>query len=458
MTEQVKLAVESQKLFFNTHKTKEIDFRLSQLKRLRSAILAYEERLYEALWKDLHKSKFEAYGTEIGLVLAEINSHIRNLRKWSKPRYVCTNQMIHFWSTSRIFKEPYGRVLIIAPWNYPFQLLIKPLVGAISAGNCVVLKSSVYSPKTAEVMAQMIREYFAPEYITMFDGGREMNTALLAQPWDYIFFTGSSEVGKVVLEAASKHLTPVSLELGGKSPCIVDQDANLKVAASRIVWGKYLNAGQTCIAPDYLFVHRKVKDELMRLMKQKIIEYFGENPKDSPDFVHIATKAKTEKLAAYLKGAHLVAGGEVDADACYMAPTIIDGVKTDDPIMQEEIFGPILPVLEFDNLNDVINYVNAHEKPLALYYFSKSSSKQSEVLGKTSSGGGCINEVVMHNANDNLPFGGVGYSGMGQYHGKFSFDVFSHSRSIMKKSNFIDIPARYAPYKNKIRLLKMLIR
>jgi aldehyde dehydrogenase (NAD+) len=445
-------------LFFNTHKTKEIDFRLSQLKRLRSAILAYEERLYEALWKDLHKSKFEAYGTEIGLVLAEINSHIRNLRKWSKPRYVCTNQMIHFWSTSRIFKEPYGRVLIIAPWNYPFQLLIKPLVGAISAGNCVVLKSSVYSPHTAAVMAEMIGEYFPPEYITMFDGGREMNTALLAQPWDYIFFTGSSEVGKVVLEAASKHLTPVSLELGGKSPCIVDQDANLKVAASRIVWGKYLNAGQTCIAPDYLFVHRKVKDELMRLMKQKIIEYFGENPKDSPDFVHIATKAKTEKLAAYLKGAHLVTGGEVDADACYMAPTIIDGVKTDDPIMQEEIFGPILPVLAFENLNDVINYVNAHEKPLALYYFSKSSSKQSEVLGKTSSGGGCINEVIMHNANDNLPFGGVGYSGMGHYHGKYSFEVFSHSRSIMKKTNFIDIPVRYAPYKNKIKLLKMLVR
>jgi len=458
MVEQVKLAVQKQSEFFNTHKTKETEFRILQLKTLKRAILAYEKRLFEALWNDLHKSEFEAYGTEIGLVLAEIGVHIRNLRKWSKPKRVCTNQMVHFWSTSRIYKEPYGKVLIIAPWNYPFQLLIKPLVGAISAGNCVVLKSSVYSPHTATVMAEMIREYFPPEYITMFEGGREMNQILLDQRWDYIFFTGSSMVGKVVMEAASKHLTPVSLELGGKSPCIVDRDANLNVAASRIVWGKFLNAGQTCIAPDYLFVHRSVKDELMVLMKKKIKDYFGEDPSSSIDFVHIATKAKTEKLAALLKGTHIVTGGEVDIETRYIAPTIIDAVKPDDPIMQDEIFGPILPVMEFERLDEVIDYVNSHEKPLAFYYFSTSVSKQDEILTKTSSGGGCINEVVMHIANDNMPFGGVGFSGMGHYHGKYSFDVFSHSRSIMKKSNFIDIPVRYAPYKNKIKLLKMLIR
>lgn len=458
MTDQVRLAVEKQRLFFNTHKTKDIDFRISQLKTLKKAILAYEERLYDALWKDLHKSKFEAFVTEIGLVLTEIGEHIRHLRKWAKPERVFTNQMIHFWSTSRIYKEPFGLILVIAPWNYPFQLLINPLVGAISAGNCVTLKASEYTPTVAEVMGRMITEFFPPEYITLFGGGREANHALLSQEWDYIFFTGSPLVGKIVLEAAAKKLTPVSLELGGKSPCIVDRDANLKVAASRIVWGKYINAGQTCIAPDYLFVHQSVKMELMELMKQKIKEYFGENPKSSPDYVHIATVSKTARLAEFLKGAHLVTGGEIDLEARYISPTIIDAVKPSDPVMQEEIFGPILPVMEFLKLSEVTNYINTHPKPLALYYFSDSKVNQTEMIRTTSSGGGCINEVLMHVANDRLPFGGVGNSGIGHYHGKFSFEVFSHSRSIMKKANFIDIPMRYAPYNNKIKILKMLIK
>ncbi len=425
---------------------------------MKKAILAYEDRLYEALWKDLHKSKFEAYGTEIGLVLSEIGEHIRHLRKWAKPKRVFTNQMIHFWSTSRIYKEPYGLVLVIAPWNYPFQLLINPLVGAISAGNCTVLKASEYTPCTAKVMGQMIAEFFPPEYIALFGGGRAANQALLAQSWDYIFFTGSPLVGKVVMEAAARNLTPVSLELGGKSPCIVDQDANLKVAASRIVWGKYINAGQTCIAPDYLFVHHSVKAELMELMKKKIAEYFGADPKGSPDYVRIATTAKTERLALFLKGARIVTGGGVDVASRYIAPTIIDSVKPDDPIMGEEIFGPILPVMEFTDLKEVTNYVNSHPKPLAFYYFSDSRKKQEEMLHTTTSGGGCINEVLMHIANDRLPFGGVGNSGIGHYHGKYSFEVFSHSRSIMKKANFIDIPIRYAPYKNKLGLVKMLIK
>ena len=458
MIEQVELAVKHQRLFFNSHQTKDIDFRISQLKTLRKAILTYEDRLYEALWKDLHKSKFEAYATEIGLVLTEIGKHIRHLRKWAKPERVCTNQMIHFWSISRIYKEPYGMVLIIAPWNYPFQLLINPLVGAISAGNCVVLKASEYTPHTAEVMGMMIREFFPPEYITLFGGGRTANQVLLSQVWDYIFFTGSPVVGKIILEAAAKNLTPVSLELGGKSPCIVDRDANLKVAASRIMWGKFINAGQTCIAPDYLFVHQSVKKELMELMKQKIGEYFGENPKISPDYVRIATVPKTERLAVFLKSAHVVTGGDIDVEARYIAPTIIDAVKPDDPVMQEEIFGPILPVMEFNDLSEVTDYVNSHPKPLAFYYFSDSRSKQKEMLRTTSSGGGCINEVLMHIANDRLPFGGVGNSGIGHYHGKYSYEVFSHARSIMKKANFIDIPIRYAPYNNKIKLIKMLIK
>jgi aldehyde dehydrogenase (NAD+) len=458
MVEHVKIAVEKQREFFMTHQTKDVEFRISQLKQLKRAILTYEDRLYEALWKDLHKSKFESYATEIGLVLTEIGEHIRHLKKWARPRRVFTNQMIHFWSTSTIYQEPYGLVLVIAPWNYPFQLLINPLVGAISAGNCVTLKASEYTPNTAEVMGQMIREFFSPEYISLFGGGREANQALLSHQWDYIFFTGSPLVGKVVMAAAAKNLTPVSLELGGKSPCIVDQDANLKIAASRIVWGKYINAGQTCIAPDYLFVHHSVKDELLSLMKKKIAAYFGEDPKASPDYVRIATVSKTERLAVFLKDADIYAGGEVDLEARYIAPTIMVNVNRDDLIMQEEIFGPILPVMEFHELSEVTHYVNSHPKPLAFYYFSSNAQKQQEMLRTTSSGGGCINEVLMHIANDRLPFGGVGNSGIGHYHGKYSFEVFSHARSIMKKASFIDIPIRYAPYKDKIKLVKMLMK
>lgn len=449
--------MENQRTFFFTHQTKSIDFRIAQLRQLKKAILAYEDRLYEALWTDLHKSKFEAYATEIGLVLMEISTHIRNLRSWSKPKKVFTNQMIHFWSDSRILKEPYGQVLIMAPWNYPFQLLINPLVGAISAGNCVTLKASEYTPATAIVMGEMIREFFSPDYITLYGGGRQANQLLLNQTWDYIFFTGSPLVGKVVMEAAAKNLTPVSLELGGKSPCIVDHDANLKVAASRIIWGKFINAGQTCIAPDYLFVHKSVEVELIRLMKDKIVEYFGKDPKVSPDFARIATVAKTERLAAFLKEATVITGGGYDRDQRYVAPTIIK-VKPDDAIMQEEIFGPILPIMEFEDISGVIQYINAHPKPLALYYFSGNSRNQREILMKTSSGGACINEVVMHIANDHMPFGGVGNSGLGRYHGKYSFDTFSHLRSVMKKADLIDIPLRYPPYGKKLNLLKMVIK
>ncbi len=458
MDEIVKRSIEKLNAFFLTHKTKSVEFRIGQLKTLKKAILAYEDRLYEALWKDLHKSKFEAYATEIGLVLTEIGVHIKHLKKWSQPEKVSTNQMIHFWSSGKIYKEPYGLVLIIAPWNYPFQLLINPLVGAISAGNCIALKASEYTPQTAEVMGQMIAEFFPPEYIAYYKGGRAANESLLKQKWDYIFFTGSPVVGKVVMEAAAKNLTPVSLELGGKSPCIVDADADLRVAASRIVWGKFLNAGQTCIAPDYLFVHRLVKQDLLELMKKKITEYFGDDPRISPDFVRIATIPKTQRLEALMKDGKVYTGGEIKLEERYISPTIITDIRPEHAIMQEEIFGPILPVMEFDDLAEVIDYINAHPKPLAFYYFSQDDRKQEEILLKTSSGGGCINEVIMHVANDHLPFGGVGNSGIGNYHGRYSFNTFSHCRAIMKKANWIDIPLRYPPYKKKHKLIKMIVK
>ncbi len=458
MINNIQSALERQREFFSTHQTREVSFRIATLKTLKKAILVYEKRICEALWKDLHKSEFEAYATEIGLVLEEIGTHLRKLHSWAKPQRVGTNQLIHFWSRSKIYKEPYGVVLIMSPWNYPFQLLVNPLVGAISAGNCAILKPSEYAPFTADVMGQMIGEFFPENYITLFPGGLEENRALLAQQWDYIFFTGSPMVGKVVMEAAAKNLTPVSLELGGKSPCIVDKDADLKVAAARIAWGKFINAGQTCIAPDYLFVHRSVKTEMLEHLKACITRYFGANPEQSPDFARIATIAKTERLALFLKSAEVYTGGGIDIPQKYIAPTILVNVNPADDIMQEEIFGPILPVLEFDDITEVIRFVNSRPKPLAFYYFSKDPAKQRQVVHQTSSGGGCINEVVMHIGNARMPFGGVGHSGIGNYHGKYSFDTFSHTRSILKKSNLIDIPLRYPPYGNKLKIIKMVMK
>lgn len=450
--------LQSQRDFFSTHKTKDTDFRIEQLKQLKKAVLAYEEELYEAFWQDLRKSKFETYETEIGLVLEEINNHIFHIHKWARPEKVHTNQLLHFWSSSRIYKEPYGVVLIMAPWNYPFQLLITPLIGAISAGNCVTVKPSALTPNVTDVIAKMISAYFRPDYIHCSTGEGGTGRDLLAQTWDYIFFTGSQSVGRMVMQAAARNLTPVSLELGGKNPCIVDAGANLKVAASRIVWGKFLNAGQTCIAPDYLFVHASVKEELLDLMKKKIIQYFGSDPKDCIDFPRIVSEEKTRMLASFLTMGKIVTGGDADIAEKYISPTILDEVGPDCQLMAEEIFGPVLPVLEFRDIHTVLNYINAHPKPLALYYFSENTASQAEVLNKTSSGGSCINDVIIHFANSGMPFGGAGHSGMGNYHGKFSFDTFSHHRSVMKKSTMVDIPLRYPPYKGKLRLLKMLLK
>ena len=447
-----------QRDFFNSHKTKDLEFRVEQLKTLRKAILTYEDRLYDAFFKDLRKSKFETYETEIGLVLEEINRHICNLHHWAKPLKVSTNQLLHFWSKSSINKEPYGLVLIMAPWNYPFQLLINPLVGAISAGNCMALKPSELTPNIARVMEEMIAEFFESQYISLFNGQMELSQALLQQKWDLVFFTGSPAVGRIVMESAARNLSPVVLELGGKSPCIVDADANLKVAASRIVWGKFLNAGQTCIAPDYLFVHSSVKAELLRLMSKKITQYFGTKPGESADFPRIVNETKTQRLAGFLGKGNVIAGGEVNIQERFVSPTILDNISAGDPVMQEEIFGPILPVMEFGSIREVTDYISSNPKPLALYYFSEDTVKQAELLGKTSSGGACINDVITHVANPNLPFGGVGNSGMGKYHGKFSFDTFSHQRAVIKKSTRVDIPVRYPPYRGKLWILKKLLK
>jgi len=457
INQDVSKAIEKQRHFFNTHQTKEIRVRKDSLKELRHAILEHEKNIADALYLDLRKSTFESYETEIGLSLLELRIHLKNLTKWAKPKKVKT-PLAHFLSKSIIYPEPYGVVLIIAPWNYPFQLLINPLIGAISAGNCVVLKPSEYAKYTADVIEQIIRKHFSPEYIALFKGGKEVSDALIHEPVDYIFFTGSPKTGKIVMNAASKNLTPVTLELGGKSPCIVHRDANINLAAKRIVWGKFLNAGQTCVAPDYLFVHQEIKRELLESMKKYIIQFFGSEPEKCEHFPRIINEKHFDRLARLMEDGKIYFGGNKERSRKFISPTIIDTVSAEDPIMQEEIFGPLLPVMEFEQLDEVIHFVNSRPKPLALYFFSTDRKNQLEIVKKTSSGGMCINDTLVHFANPYLPFGGVGNSGMGCYHGKSSFDTFTHYRAIAKKSNLLDVPVRYAPYKGKMKFLKMFLR
>ncbi len=450
-------AVRKQRLFFEKGITKEVDYRIKNLKLLKQIILTHEAEILDALQKDLNKAPFEAYATEIGLVLEELEYIIKHLRNWAKPRKVKT-PITHFLSASYQYTEPYGIVLIMSPWNYPFQLTIAPLIGAMAAGNCTIVKPSEYSSHTAEIIERLICENFDESYITVVRGGREANKTLLDEKFDYIFFTGSVSVGKVVMESASKHLTPVSLELGGKSPCIVDESANLDMAAKRIVWGKYLNAGQTCVAPDYLLVHRNVKTELITKMRKYIEEFYGPDPFNNPDYPKVINDKHFNRLLGLFQNETIVVGGQYNDQTHRIAPTILDKVTWDRPIMQEEIFGPLLPVLEFESLNDVIGIVNHHPKPLALYFFTQDKKREQYVINNTSFGGGCINDTVVHLATSYMPFGGVGDSGMGGYHGKASFDTFSHQKSILKKSTLFDIPLRYPPYKNKLKLLKFIMR
>jgi aldehyde dehydrogenase (NAD+) len=459
--ESINNIVQKQREYFLSNETKSIDFRLKQLKKLKHAVEKYSDHIYEALWKDLHKCKEEAFLTEISIVLNEINNHIKNLKKWAKPKKVKTPVYL-MPSKSFVMYEPYGVTLIIAPWNYPFQLMFAPLIGAISSGCCAVMKPSPYSQYTSEVMQKIIDETFDKEYITMIQGHRDVNQALLAQKFDLIFYTGSPDMGRVVMEAASKNLTPVVLELGGKSPCIVDKDCNLEFAARRIVWGKTINAGQTCVAPDYLMVHRDVKDELLQKMIYYVKKFYGEDQQQSHCYCRIISDKAYQRLTSYLNEGEILYGGNCDAEERYIQFTLLDlgqqPTGNSQPtlnVMKQEIFGPILPVIEFDNINKVSDFISNRPKPLALYYFGNDKNAF-DLLNKTTSGGVCINDTILHVANEHLPFGGVGESGMGKYHSQESFMAFSNKRAVLKSSNKIDFAMKYPPYE-KIDLIKKLM-
>lgn len=448
--------LQAQREFFQSGITKDLDFRIVQLKKLRTAIQKHENAIYEALKADLNKPKFESYGTEIGFALSEIDLCIRKIKKWAKPRKVGTAPF-HFKASSYVYSDPYGLVLNIAPWNYPFQLLFVPVIGAMAAGNCIAVKPSELAPNMSELSAKIIQDTFDENYISVFEGGIPVSQELLKHKFDYIFFTGSTRVGKIVYQAAAKHLTPVTLELGGKSPCIVDKDVNLDVAAKRIVWGKLVNAGQTCIAPDYLMVHTSVKEALIPKMEAAIEQFYGKNPEQSEDYCRIINEGHFKRLEGLMKKGRIISGGVLKADEKYISPTLLEDVSAKDPVMKEEIFGPILPIITYENLDETIQFINDRPKPLALYVFTKNNKVAEKVLKETSSGGACVNDTLMHIANPNMSFGGVGESGIGGYHGKFSFDTFSHQKAVMHKSTAIDPYIRYAPYKTSLNILKFLL-
>ena len=449
----------SQKEFFYSNKTKDINYRINNLKKLKNLIKENEQDIMDALYKDLRKSNFESYATEIGIVYDELNLHIKNLRKWSK-REKRKSPIVHFPAKSYIYKDPYGVTLIIGPFNYPFQLVIAPLIGAISAGNCAIIKPSESTQNIALLLEKIINENFKENYIRVVNplGGKDTVSYLLDLKFDYIFFTGSVSVGKIIMEKASKNLIPVTLELGGKSPCIVDNSAKLDLAAKRIVWGKFLNAGQTCVAPDYILVQKDIKEKLLKELKKELLLQFGSDIKSSSDFPRIVNKHSLLRLKNYLNDGEIYLGGSVDEKDLYLEPTILTNIKENSLIMEEEIFGPILPILEYSSLDEALTYVINKDKPLALYYFSEDSTSIEKALNSTTSGGVTINDTIIHVASSYLPFGGVGSSGMGAYHGKASFDVFTHKKSVIKRGTFIEFPIKFAPYNNKINLLKKVMK
>lgn len=449
--------IKSQRDYFKTGTTKNVDFRIEKLKILKDSIKDHEEEILKALNIDLNKSKLEGYATEIGVTLNDIDYAIKNIKKWSKKIRHKTS-IINFPASSYTIRNPYGLALIISPWNYPFNLALQPLIGALAGGNCVILKPSEFSLNTSKVISKIIDKCFKPEYVAVVEGDKEVNKKLLKEKFDYIFFTGSPRVGQIVMEAASKHLTPVTLELGGKSPCIVFDDADIDIAAKRIVWGKLINSGQTCIAPDYLLVHTDVKDELIRKMIRTIKEFYGKNPLDSEDYGKIINQDHFERLITYLDNSKILHGGDYNKETLSINPTFIDDVSLDDNIMKEEIFGPILPILEFKDIEEIFDIIEENPTPLALYLFTRDKNIERKIVGEISFGGGCINDTVMHVSSHTMPFGGVGESGMGSYHGKKSFDTFTHQKSILKKSTFIDIPLRYPPYKDKLKWVEKIFK
>ena len=440
----------AQKEYFRSGATLDIAFRKEMLKKLLSAMEKWESRLADALWTDLHKSYEEAYLTELSIVKGEIRTHIRNIDRWARRKKVCTPLKL-FPSRTHLVKEPLGCSLIISPWNYPVQLLLNPLVGAISAGCTAVLKPSPYVPNVSRAIEEMIADTFDKQYISVVQGNRDVNTALLDQRWDLIFFTGSPSLGKTVMAAASRNLTPVILELGGKSPCIIDKTADMKVTARRLAWGKTLNSGQTCIAPDYILIHKDVKEAFVKAFEEEVRNLHGEDIQADRHYVRMVNGKAFDRVTGYFKDGDIIYGGRYDAATRFIEPTLIENVPLDSPLMTEEIFGPVFPIITLDDSDKsfkdkVIEFVNNREKPLAFYYFGKESDGW-EIIGRTSSGGGCINDVIMHIANENAPFGGVGNSGMGRYHDKDSFEAFSHTRTIVSTGTWIDLPFRYMPYR-----------
>jgi aldehyde dehydrogenase (NAD+) len=449
--------LDKQRAYFREGHTKSLDFRIKQLETLKTLLKENEEELMNAVYEDFKKPPFETFGTEIGLIINEINFALKNIEKWVRPQSV-PSSLVNFPSKNYILKEPYGNVLIIAPWNYPIQLCLLPLVGALAAGNTAVIKPSELTTQTSAVLKKLIATYFKPEVATVVLGGVETSSELLELPFNYIFFTGSTRVGKIIMQSAAKRLIPVTLELGGKTPCIVDETADLEISAKRIVWGKFVNAGQTCVAPDYLLVKDTIRDEFLDHLKTAIISLYGEDPSRSDDFTRIINNEHFERLSALLNNGTTVIGGETDASQCYIAPTVLSEITWDDPIMKDEIFGPILPVLTFSDVDDAITQILQTTRPLALYLFTSKDATEKKVLEQVSFGGGAINDTIAQLGNHHLSFGGVGASGFGSYHGKASFDSFSHQKSIMKKNFLVDIPLRYAPYDDKIKWLKTIFR
>lgn len=455
-TENIQTIVKNQYQYFLAQKTQSIEFRQQQLRQLKQIIIEQENDIVEALHKDLGKCHFESYLSELRIIKKDIENSINNLKKWTKPRYVST-PIEQFPGTAFIQTQPKGVVLIISPWNYPFSLAILPLIGAIAAGNCAIIKPSELSPNTSKILEKIINNNFDETYIKVIQGGKETSQQLLKEPWDHIFFTGSPSIGKSVMEAAAKRLIPVTLELGGKSPCIVDNNINVQETAKRIVWGKFLNAGQSCIAPDYLLINRPIKSQLLEAIAQSIKEFYGEEAAQSPDYGRIINQYHFKRLCALLSPGNIIIGGQVIPEENYIAPTVIDKIEPDFPIMEDEIFGPILPILEYDQLEEAIAFINKRPKPLAIYLFSNNQKQQNMILENTSSGGVGINDTVMQYGVLTLPFGGIGKSGMGSYHGKASFDTFSHYKSVLKRSFWLETNLRFPPYKGKLKWIKRLL-
>lgn len=457
MNKNITEIVKNCKSFFNENGTKNYSFRLEQLKKLKTVLQENEKEILNALYSDLHKTMFEGYFAELAIVNDELDFAIKHLKKWMRPKKVPTPPA-HFKSSSKIMYEPFGTVLIMSPWNYPVNLTLAPLIGAMAGGNCAIVKPSNYSPAVSAILEKIISDNFPPEYISVITGGREENGELLEQRFDYIFFTGGTTVGKLVMQAAAKHVTPITLELGGKSPCIVEKSANLKIAARRLVFGKYLNAGQTCVAPDYLLLDKTVKNEFIHELKNALSEFFPTETYLQMHFPHIVNEKHFERLMNLISGEKIIAGGNGDKNRRFIEPTILDDITFDSNIMQEEIFGPILPILTFNTIDEAIKQIKLREKPLAFYVFTTDKNIEKKLLSEISFGGGCINDTIVHVATNYLPFGGIGFSGMGKYHGEETFKTFSNAKSILKKSNFPDIDIRYHPYsEKKFNLLKKIM-